>query len=205
MDYRLFFPATERNKDCIGDVLSMNIPAKGSILEIASGSGEHGVLFQKRFPMINWQTSDPEASHRKSINAWIDHQGLKSIMSKPINLDVMKRPWPLPSEFVFTLKAVICINMIHISSWSCTEALFKESGCLLKKHQFLMLYGPFKKGGRHTSESNALFDQSLRMQNEAWGVRNLEEVNQTAITNGFNNGDVIQMPANNLSLIFRKR
>ena len=203
MDERLIFAATQRNRACIGDVLSKFLPYSGSVLEVASGSGEHGVTFQERFPGLSWQTSDPNLSHRKSINAWIDHKRLTIKMPSPIDLDVEKRPWPLTSEFKSTLKCIVCINMIHISPWSCTEALIEESGNLLGKEQLLILYGPFKKNCNHTSKSNALFDQSLKDQNSKWGVRDLEKVSALANRNGFKEEDVLKMPANNLSIIYR--
>ena len=203
MDERLFFAATERNRDAIGDVLSTFLPKSGFVLEIASGSGEHGVTFQKRFPSIHWQTSDPEASYRKSINAWINHKGLSDKMPKPIDLNAEKRPWPLTLEFQANLKAIVCINMIHICPWSCTQALFEEAGNLLRKDQMLMLYGPFKFNGKNTSASNSQFDQSLQAQNSSWGVRDLQVVIQVGMKNGFKKHNVIRMPANNLSVIFR--
>ena len=204
MDNRLFFPATERNKKYIGDLLS-SIPLKGgSILEIGSGSGEHGVVFQKRFPEITWQSSDPELIHRNSITSWIDYEGLNSKMPQPLDIDVEKIPWIMPSKLRLSLQAIICINMIHISSWNCTKSLFRESGKLLKNGQFLILYGPFKIGNNHTSESNYLFDRSLKMQNKCWGVRDLEEVNEEGKINGLIQEDLIQMPANNFSIIYRK-
>ena len=205
MDERLFFPATERNRGAIGEVLSKTLPSNGFVLEIASGSGEHGVTFQERFPNIHWQTSDPDPSYRKSISAWIKHQGLMGKMPQPLDLDVQKRPWPLTNEFRSSLKAIVCINMIHISPWGCTQALFEESGKLLEKDQWLMLYGPFKRNGEHTSESNARFDQSLKVQNPTWGVRNLDVVSEVGVKNGFENHDIFEMPANNLSVIFQKR
>ena len=205
MDNRLFFSATQRNSHAIGDVLSSFLLSSGSVLEIGSGSGEHGVIFQKRFPEINWQTSDPALINRLSISSWIAHYGLTERMHRPLDIDVETRPWPLTSKFRRDLKAVICINMIHISPWTCTKALFEESANLLKKQQFLMLYGPFKREGIHTSKSNFIFDQSLKRQNEDWGVRDLEQVNQLAIKNGFTENYVFQMPANNLSIIFRMR
>ena len=202
MDERLFFPATERNKAPIGEVLSQILPSKGVVLEIASGSGEHGVMFQECFPNILWQTSDPNTSYRKSISAWIKHQGLITKMPQPLDLDVQKRPWPLTQEFRSSLKAIVCINMIHISPWVCTEALFEEAGNLLEKDQLLMLYGPFKRNGAHTSESNERFDQSLNAQNPNWGIRDLDAVSEIGVKNGFKNHDVIEMPSNNLSIIF---
>ena len=202
MDERLFFPATERNKAPIGEVLSQILPSKGVVLEIASGSGEHGVMFQECFPNILWQTSDPNTSYRKSISAWIKHQGLITKMPQPLDLDVQKRPWPLTQEFRSSLKAIVCINMIHISPWVCTEALFEEAGNLLEKDQLLMLYGPFKRNGAHTSESNERFDQSLNAQNPNWGIRDLDAVSEIGVKNGFKKHDVIEMPSNNLSIIF---
>ncbi len=205
MDERLFFPATERNRGPIGEVLSKILPQNGFVLEIASGSGEHGVTFQARFPNIHWQTSDPDPSYRKSVSAWIKHQGLMAKMSRPLDLDVQKRPWPLTPEFRSSLKAIICINMIHISPWCCTQALFEEAGNLLKKERLLMLYGPFRKNGEHTSESNARFDQALKQQNPNWGVRDLDEVSEIGVKNGFDKHEVFEMPANNLSVIFHMK
>ena len=203
MDNRLFFSATKRNRDCIGDVLS-RIIVKGSVLEIGSGSGEHGVFFQKRFPEIIWQTSDPELAHRKSISSWIEYEDLTKKMPQPIEIDVEKIPWKIPFRLAHTLQGIVSINMIHITQWSCTEALFRESRKWLKKGQFLILYGPFKICNNHTSESNYIFDNSLKMQNDLWGIRNLEEVCDESKKNGFFQEDVISMPANNFSIIYRK-
>ena len=204
MDSRLFFPATERNKKYIGDVLSKFDLKKGYVLEIGSGSGEHGVEFQKRFPKITWQTSDPEIIHRKSISSWIDYEKLKNIMPQPLEINVMLTPWKIPFELKNSLQGIISINMIHIASWQCTKSLFKESGKLLSNGTFLMLYGPFKIRNRHTSESNYLFDKSLRMQNNKWGIRDLEEVCNEGIKNGFNKENLIQMPCNNFTVIYKK-
>ena len=122
MDYRLFFPATQRNKKYIGDVLSRLILKKGFILEIGSGSGEHGIEFQKRFPEIIWQTSDPYLEHRKSISSWIAYENLNNKMPEPIEIDVNKRPWKIPSMLSESLQGIISINMIHIAPWSCTKS-----------------------------------------------------------------------------------
>ena len=203
MDERLFFPATERDRGPIGEVLSKTLPSNGFVLEIASGSGEHGVIFQGLFPSIHWQTSDPDPSYRKSISAWIKYQGLMAKMPQPLDLDVQKRPWPLTPEFRSSLKAIVCINMIHISPWGCTKDLFEEAGNLLEKDQFLMLYGPFKRNGEHTSESNARFDHSLKRQNPNWGVRDLDDVSEIGVENGFINHSVFEMPANNLCVSFQ--
>ena len=203
MDNRLFFPASHRNRECIGDVLS-RIIKKGSVLEIGSGSGEHGVVFQKRFPEIIWQTSDPELVHRKSISSWIEYEDLNKKMPQPLELDVEKIPWKIPLKITNSLQGIVSINMIHVAKWDCTVALFRESGKLLKKGQFLILYGPFKIGNKHTSQSNYFFDNSLKIKNEFWGIRNLEAVCDESIKNGFSQEDIISMPANNFSIIYRK-
>ncbi|MBW3042062.1 DUF938 domain-containing protein [Prochlorococcus marinus] len=202
-DDRLNFPATLRNREYILSVLSNYIPDNGLILEIASGSGEHGVFFQKSFPSIIWQTSDPELIHRKSIVSWIDHYGLSLKMPKPLDIDVEKRPWPITNKLRDLIKGIVCINMIHISPWSCTKALFEESKNYMQKNNFLILYGPFFIKGIKTSLSNLNFDQSLKMQNPLWGIRPLSRVNNIASENGFELDKIIEMPANNVSVIFR--
>ena len=202
-DYRLNFPATTRNREYIAAVLSNYISPNSLLLEIASGSGEHGVFFQKKFPSITWQTSDPELAHRKSINSWIMHEGLYSKMPEPLDLDVEMRPWSINNRLGVLIKGIVCINMIHISPWSCTRSLFEESKKYLDQCNFLMLYGPFLRKEKQTPESNLNFDHSLKMQNPLWGLRNLENVNDIAFKNGFKLDNVIDMPANNLSVIYR--
>ena len=204
MDNRLFFPSTERNRESIGKVLSRILKTRGCVLEIGSGSGEHGVIFQKCFPEVTWQSSDPELIHRNSISSWIEHEELNFKMPQPLDIDVEKTPWKLSSELLRSLQGIISINMIHIASWECTTSLFNESGKLLKFGQFLMLYGPFKLGNKHISQSNDLFDISLQMQNKFWGVRDLGEVSEEAKKNGFVKEELISMPSNNFSVIYRK-
>ena len=204
MDNRLFFSATQRNRDCIGDVLSRVIKKNGSILEIGSGSGEHGVVFQKRFPKIIWQTSDPDLMHRKSITSWIDYEELNKKMPQPLELDVEKVPWKLPSKLVNSLQGIVSINMIHVAKWSCTIELFKGAGKLLKEGRFLILYGPFKIGNKHISQSNYFFDNSIKAKNSLWGIRNLEEVSDEAKKNSFCQQNIIMMPSNNFSIIYKK-
>ena len=201
-DDRLNFPATTRNRDSIAAVLSNYISPNSLFLEIASGSGEHGVFFQKKFPSIIWQTSDPEFVHRKSINSWINYEGLYSKMPEPLDLDVEMRPWPVTKHLRSLIKGIVCINMIHISPWSCTKALFEESKSYLDQDNFLMLYGPFLRKKIQTSESNLNFDQSLKLQNPLWGLRQLEKVNNLAFENGFRIDKLIEMPANNLSVFY---
>ncbi len=204
MDKRLFFAATQRNRVFIGDVLSRTIKKDGLILEIGSGSGEHGVFFQKLFPGIIWQTSEPDLMHRQSIISWIYYEELNKKMPKPLELDVENIPWKIPLNLTKSLQGIVSINMIHVAYWTFTVALFKGAGNLLKESQFMFLYGPFKIDNKHTSQSNYLFDKSLKMQNEFWGIRNIEEVTEEAKNNGFCQEDIIKMPANNFSIIYRK-
>ena len=204
MDNRLFFSATKRNSACIGDVLSKILKKNGSILEIGSGSGEHAVVFQKRFPEIIWQTSDPELIHRKSICSWIEYEELNKKMPQPLELNLEKIPWKISLNLENSLQGIVSINMIHIAEWTCTVALFRESGRLLKKGQFLILYGPFKIDNKHISQSNYLFDNSLKIQNYLWGIRNLKDVSDEGKKNGFFQEDIISMPANNFLIIYRK-
>ncbi len=204
MDQRLYFPATERNRGPIGDLLNQLLPASGAVLELASGSGEHAVCFQQRFPYLRWQASDPDPDHRASINAWIQHQGLSQVMPAALNLDVETRPWPLPQTVRGSLNAVVCINLLHISPASCTDALIEESALLLPSGAPLIIYGPFMRYGAHTSASNAAFDQSLRERNHQWGLRELNQVTAIATNAGFKTENVVSMPANNLSLVFQR-
>ena len=173
-------------------------------MEIGSGSGEHGVDFQKRFPEIIWQTSDPDLLHRKSIISWIEHEELNMKMPPPLEVNVEKVPWHLPTQLVNSLQGVVAINMIHVAKWNCTIELFKGAGKLLKEGDFLFLYGPFKIGNKHISKSNYFFDNSIRAKNDLWGIRNIEEVSEEAKKNSFSKKNIIRMPANNLSLIYRK-
>ncbi len=204
VDHRLEYPATKRNRYYIAEIIRKYLPTNGFILEIASGSGEHGVLFQQLFPSLTWQTSDPNPINRKSICSWIMHQDLSSSMPNPLDIDVENKPWPLTPEFKSELKGIVCINMIHISPWTCTQALFEQAGSLLNNDQFLMIYGPFIIKDKPITQSNLLFDKSLKLQNPLWGIRNLESVNHIAISNGFNKDNIFEMPANNLSIVYRK-
>ncbi len=204
MDKRLFFPATQRNSNFIGDVLSRIIKKDGLILEIGSGSGEHGVAFQKRFPGLIWQTSDPNLLHRNSINSWIKYEELNEKMPQPLNLDVENIPWKVPLKVAHSLQGIVSINMIHVARWNITKTLFKGAAKLLNQGQFILLYGPFKIGNKHTSQSNYSFDNSLKLKNHLWGIRNLEEVTNEAQKNGFSQADFISMPANNFSVVYKK-
>ena len=167
-DQRLHFPATARNRDPIANVLQKWLPNWGTILEIASGSGEHAVEFQQRFSHLRWQASDPDPQHRDSINAWICHTDQTNTMASALDIDVSQHPWPLPKDVQARLSAIVCINLLHISSKKCTAALLQQAAECLPKQAPLMIYGPFKRYGAHTSLSNASFDASLRERNIDW-------------------------------------
>lgn len=203
-DRRLFFPATQRNQEPIAAVLRRWLPAKGQVLEIASGSGEHAVAFQRLFPQLVWQASDPDPDHCASVAAWMGHLDLVGAMPAPLLLDVRRRPWPLPDLFSSGLDAVVAINLIHIAPWECCEALVAEAAERLVSGAPLVLYGPFRRGGVHTSASNAAFDDSLRSRCASWGVRELEAVQALAGACGFTQAGLEVMPANNLMVAFRR-
>ena len=203
MDQRLFFPATERNRVPIGDLLAEILPSQGTVLEVASGSGEHAVTFQRRFPQLVWQASDPDPTHRASIDAWIEHEGLSDVMPQSWNLDVAQRPWSISDASEANLVAVVCINLLHISPTHCTEALLEESAHLLPSEGLLIIYGPFQKNGRHNSASNAAFDASLRARDPNWGVRDLSWIEELLQPLSLQLIRRQSMPANNNTLVLR--
>ena len=194
-DERLIFPATQRNRIPIGDVLSQQLPSKGLILEIASGSGEHGVTFQKRFPELTWQCSDPDPEHCRSIDSWIRHEQLTRKMPAALQLDVRDTGWL--KQLTEPAQAVVAINLLHISDWNCTTALFTQSAAVLPSGGTLCVYGPFSVDGHHISESNRSFDTSLRQRNPDWGVRDQTSVLKQACTAGLTLQNITLMPANN--------
>jgi hypothetical protein len=196
-DKRLFAPSAARNRDPILNVLRTVLPTAGLVLEIASGSGEHVVHFAAQLPTLTFCPSDPKEEARESALAWIASSGLANVLP-PLNLDASNTPWPIDRA-----DAVICINMIHISPWSATEGLFNGARTLLSAGAPLCLYGPYRRNGAHTAPSNAEFDRNLRAQNPLWGVRDLEAVAACAAASCFAGPEIIEMPANNLSLIFR--
>lgn len=198
-DNRLYAPSVARNRDPILEVLRSVLPARGEVLEIASGSGEHAVHFAMHLPDLIFQTSDADARARESITAWIESSGLANV-NPPLALDAARAPWPIDRA-----DAVVCINMIHISPWSSTEGLVAGAASILPPGAPLFLYGPYKREGAHTASSNAEFDASLRAKNVEWGVRDLEAVAACAVAHGFTGPEIVEMPANNLSLIFRRR
>ncbi|MBX9589815.1 MAG: DUF938 domain-containing protein [Hyphomonadaceae bacterium] len=198
-DARLRAPAAARNRAPILAVLKTHLPRRGLVLEVASGSGEHIVHFAQACPDLDFQPSDPDPQALASIDAWVASTGLKNVRPA-IALDAAAEPWPIRAA-----EAVISINMIHIAPWAAAMGLVRGAAALLPAEAMLYLYGPFRRHGDHTAPSNAAFDRSLRAQNPDWGVRDLEAVAQLARTHGFADPIVEAMPANNLSLIFRKQ
>ena len=195
---RLFYTATQRNRDPILDMLKRVLPPSGLVLEFASGSGEHIVHFAEGLPGLTFQPSDPEAPARASIAAWTADTGLPNILP-PVDLDAAHPPWPIVAA-----NAVLCINMIHISPWAATEGLMRGAAAILPKGAPLYLYGPYIRAGFATAPSNLAFDADLKRRNPAWGLRDLEDVTALARREGFSGPEVHEMPANNLSVVFRR-
>lgn len=197
-DSRQYAPATQRNRDPILEVLRTVLPGSGLVLEIASGSGEHVVHFAGALPHLAFQPSDPDAGALASIAGWIAATGVANVRP-PIRLDVAALPWPVAAA-----DAVLCINMVHISPWSATEALIRGAAAILAPGAPLYLYGPYFRREVETAPSNLAFDESLRARNPAWGIRQLETLTTLARSAGFTGPFVTAMPANNLSLVFRR-
>jgi SAM-dependent methyltransferase len=190
--------ATERNREPILEVLRRVLPSTGVVLEIASGTGQHVAFFARQLPALRWQPSDPSPVHLESIRAWTLASGGDNV-APPLQLDVEVASWPIVHA-----DAILNINMLHIAPWSAAEALFRGAARLLSAAGVLFLYGPFKREGRHTAESNARFDERLRNEDARWGVRDLGDVQALGAAAGFDAPEVIAMPANNLSLVFRR-
>jgi hypothetical protein len=192
-------PAADRNKEPILEVLKRCLPAQGMVVEIASGTGQHVTHFAAALPDLTWQPTEPDVDQHESIAAWIESERLTNVR-QPLALDVSRQPWPVDRA-----EAIVCINMIHISPWQATVDLVKGAARLLRRGGVLFLYGPYRRFGSHTAPSNAAFDADLRARNPEWGVRDIETVTDVAATNGFEAGEVVPMPANNFSVVFRKR
>ncbi len=198
-DLRLHAPAALRNRDLIADVLQIHLPPSGLLLEIASGSGQHCVRFAERLPNHVIQPSDPDPKARASIDAWVVSSGLANV--KPaLDIDASRGDWPVAQA-----QAVLCINMIHISPWRATEGLFAGAAKCLSAGGLLFTYGPYMQGGAQTSESNAAFDADLRRENAEWGIRSIEALSELGLSCGFAAPEIMAMPANNFSLVFKRR
>ncbi|NQU60345.1 MAG: DUF938 domain-containing protein [Rhodospirillales bacterium] len=195
-----FAPACARNREPIADVLKKILPPKGLLLEISAGTGQHAVHFAPLFPGLSWQPSDPNPEMRASIAAWTEKTGAPNIRA-PLDIETTQSDWPIDEA-----DAVFSANMIHIAPWACCEGLLAGAGRILsKKNAALILYGPFKIGGRHTAASNAAFDDSLRSRDPAWGVRDLDAVAALAKDHGLNLTETHDMPADNLTVVFKKQ
>lgn len=198
-DARNFSPSTTRNREPILAVMAQHFPISGKVLEIASGAGEHAVFFASALPGLTWQPSDPDEAARESITAWIAHEHVRNVLP-PVAIDVRQTNWNIDGPF----EAIVAINMIHISPWDATTGLMAGAARRLAPGGHLFLYGPYKRGGAHTAPSNEAFDASLNARNPLWGVRDLEEVEREANANGLALHSIVEMPANNLSVLFAK-
>ncbi|MCW7538740.1 class I SAM-dependent methyltransferase [Aquabacterium sp. A7-Y] len=195
MTSRLHSPAAERNRIPITEVLRQVLPAQGAALEIASGTGQHVAHFAVALPGWQWQPSDPDAQLLESIGSWA--QGLANVLPA-VPLDVTAPDWRLPRY-----DAIFCANMIHIAPWNACLALLRGAAAHLRPEGLLVLYGPYRIAGRHTAPSNQAFDADLRQRDPAWGVRDLEQVQDVAQAQGLHLQQRFEMPANNQCLVFR--
>jgi cyclopropane fatty-acyl-phospholipid synthase-like methyltransferase len=197
-DEALASPSVERNRAPILTILQRVLPRAGVVLEIASGTGEHAVHFASALPHLTWQPTDYDEQALKSIAARRAASGLTNLLA-PLALDASAPEWPVKQA-----DAIAAINMIHISPWRATQGLMAGAGQVLSLDGVLYLYGAYKENGGHTAPSNAAFDQDLRRRNPEWGVRDLEEVTKLAEDHGLKLAERIAMPANNLSIVFRR-
>jgi len=192
-------PAASRNREPILAVLAPLLAEAQVVLEIASGSGEHAVWVAGKLPHLIWQPSDPDAYALASIDGWRQESGAPNVRPA-IELDAQWPRWP-----VERVDAVVCINMIHIAPWAACEGLVRGAASVLPAGGLLFLYGPFKIGGQHTAPSNEAFDADLRSRNPSWGVRDLDDVLALAQQHGIEHESTVAMPANNQSVVLRRR
>ena len=197
-DHRQHAPATLRNRDAILGVLRSVLPTTGIVLEIASGTGEHIVHFAQDLAGLIFQPSDPDPDALLSVSAWVEATRSTNVRL-PVILDASQPPWPIASA-----NGIICINMIHVSPWKATVGLMRGAGEILPPAAPLYLYGPYKRQNIPTAASNKAFDQSVRDYEPTWGLRDLEAVAAMAQSAGFSEPVITEMPANNLSVVFRR-
>ncbi len=206
-DMRLDAPSFHRNHRPIAETLKTVLTnGAGDVVEIGSGTGQHIAAFAGGFPDLVWWPTDYHDSHVASIEAWRRHAGLVNIMP-PCLLDAASANWRFsgPSAPALgALRAIICINVFHISPWNVTEGVLRGAGKYLRDGGHLIVYGPFKRDGRHTADSNMRFDRSLREQDHDWGIRDVGDVADCADGFGLRLDAVHEMPNNNLSLVFCK-
>lgn len=197
MDQLPSSPAARRNREPIAEILRNVLPAQGLVLELASGTGEHAAFFAECFPKLRWQPSDPDREAMAAIEAWRQHAALDNF-APPLRIDAEEQPWPIARA-----DAMLCINMIHISRWHATQGLMRGAAQLLSSGAPLILYGPYLREGVTTAPSNVAFDQSLRRRNPDWGLRDVAAVAAEAEAQGLRFERLVEMPANNLILLFR--
>jgi SAM-dependent methyltransferase len=197
-DPRLYHAHVARNRQPILDVLARVLPPEGLVLEIASGSGEHAVFVAQNLPSLRWRPTDADDGALASIAA---HRAAAALpnLREPLRLDATAEHWPIESA-----NAVVCNNMVHITPWRITEGLMAGAGRTLPPGGILYLYGPYRIDGRHTAASNKDFDDWLKAQNPEWGIRDLAAVTALARRHGLHLTERVAMPANNLSVIFRR-
>jgi Protein of unknown function (DUF938) len=201
-DRKQYAPATQRNREPILEVLQRVLPTEGTILEVASGTGEHAVFFAPRLSPRRWLPSENDPLLRDSIAAWREEFPAANL-NATIALNARDRVWAVEGQDL-NIQAIVNINMIHISPWSACLGLLAGSDRILPPGGILYLYGPYKRGGEHTAPSNESFDAMLRSQNPDWGVRDLDDVVAAAQEYNFTLQEIVQMPANNLSVVFQK-
>ena len=192
-------PAAGRNREPIAAVLTEELPETGLVLEVASGSGEHAVHFARTYSRLDWQPSDPDPEALASIAAWSDEAGLANLR-EPILIDASAGDWPMSQA-----DAVLCINMVHISPVAATEGLVAGAARLLAAGAPFILYGPYLEADVETAPSNLAFDLDLKARNPEWGLRSVEWLDALAAAHGFARTRRVAMPANNLTLVYRKR
>jgi hypothetical protein len=196
---KLSSPSTARNREPIAAVLAELLPASGLVLEVASGAGEHARFLAGRFPQLDWQPTDPDATALASIQAYVDEAALPNLRA-PLLLDAAAESWPVDGA-----DAILCINMVHISPCAATLGLLRGASRLLASGAPLLLYGPYRRAGVETAPSNEAFDRSLRSRNPAWGLRTVEAVTEAAAAENLLFEQLVEMPANNLILAYRRR
>ena len=197
-DLRFYFPHVARNREAILQVLRRVLPPQGLVLEVASGGGEHAAYFAERLRSLIWQPSDLDPRSLASIAAHRTAADAPNLLA-PVCLDATSEQWPVESA-----DALVCINMIHIAPWVVSEGLMAGARRVLRMGGVIYLYGPYKIDGRHTAQSNKEFDAWLRTQNAQWGVRDFADMADLAARNDFVLIETVPMPANNLSIIFKR-
>jgi SAM-dependent methyltransferase len=204
-DGRLDAAAFHRNHEAIAQVLTSLLEGHtGDVLEIGSGTGQHAVAFARLLPAITWWPTDFNDNHLRSIEAWRTHAGLGNL-KPPIQLDASAAGWQLEERGLPpSYTAIFCANVVHIAPWSVAEGLFANAGQYLRPGGRLMLYGPFKRDGEHNAPSNAAFDESLRRQNPAWGVRDIADLRALAERNNLRFMQTYELPSNNAILAFEQ-